>query len=266
MYMPIKSNIFNISSYNAQRMDDLTKLSSGLWRFPNLSFKDETIIGVKIGILHAEITNSIYIVNENNNILYINDSITGLLTVTFNVGQYSINSFIDAFNLLTPPGYSMSYNKVTNKVSVLGPNAFSILASSPCRYILGISDADLSSVANSVTFPFCVNLLPTVRYNIRSSAFKINNFGSDNSSDILLTLQNTGSNLSRSLYYNYGSLKFDLNIDNLSVFDLRITDDYGFLLNFNGSPWYITFQIDVEYLEKPKPRTFEQLLTQVAGK
>jgi len=264
--MPTRSNIYNISSYNAKRMDDSTKLSSGIWSFPNLSFKGETIIGVKIGILHAEITNSIYIVNENNNILYINDSITGLLTITFNVGQYNMNTFIDMFNLLTPVGYSMTYNKTTNKVTVLGPNAFTILQTSTCKYILGISNTNLASVANSVTFPFCVNLLPTSRYNIRSTAFKIGNFGSDNSSDILLTLQNTGGNLSRSLYYNYGSLKFDLNIENLTTFDLRITDDYGFLLNFNGSPWYITFQIDVEYLEKPKPPTFEQILANVGGK
>jgi hypothetical protein len=170
------------------------------------------------------------------------------------------------FNLLTPVGYSMTYNKITNKVTVVGPNAFSILQTSTCKYILGISDTNLDSVANSVTFPFAVNLLPTARYNIRSTAFKIGNFGSDNSSDILLTLQNTGANLSRSLYYNYGSLKFDLNIENLTAFDLRITDDYGFLLNFNGSPWYITFQIDIEYLEKPKPPTFEQILAQVGGK
>ena len=259
--MPVRSRIYNISSYNSKSIVDKTALSSGIWSFPNLSFVGEDILGVKIGILHCEIPNTIYIVNANNNILYIDDSVSGLLTVTFGIGNYNINSFIDAFNLLTPVGYSMTYSKVTNKVSVLGPRAFSILASSPCKYILGISDSNLASVANSVTFPFCVNLLPTSRFNIRSTVFKIGNYGSDGSSDILLTIQNTGGNLARSLYQNYGDLKFHLDIENLSAFDIRITDDYGFLLNFNGSPWYVTFQIDIEYVEKPKPPTFAQLIS-----
>ena len=264
--MPVRSNIYNISSFNAKHLEDKTKLSSGIWNFPNLSFTGEDILGVKISILHAEISNTIYIVNENNNVLYINDSVSGVLTVTFAVGQYNINSFIDAFNLLTPVGYSMTYSKVTNKVTVLGPRPFSILATSPCKYILGISDTDLASAGNQVVFPFCVNLLPTARFNIRSSAFKVGNFGTDGSTDILLTIQNTGGSLARSLYQNYGDLKFQLDVENLSAFDLRITDDYGFLLNFNGSPWFITFQIDVEYVEKPKPPTFQDILNLAGGK
>ena len=259
--MPTRSRIYNISSFNARSIVDKTKLSSGIWTFPNLSFVGEDILSVRISVLHCEIPNTIYVVNENNNILYINDSISGLLTITFTVGNYNMNSFIDMFNLLTPVGYSMTYNKNTNKVSVLSPNSCSILATSPCKYILGISDTNISSVANVVVFPFCVNLLPTARFNLRSQAFKIGNYGADGSSDIILTVQNTGGALARSLYQNYGDLKFKLDIDNLQSFDFRITDDYGFLLNFNGSPWYITFQIDVEYVEKPKPPTFAQLMS-----
>lgn len=257
--MPTRSRIYNISSFNYKSIVDKTKLSSGIWAFPNLSFVGEDILSSKISILHAEISNTIYIVNENNNVLYIDDSVS-VITVTFAVGQYNINSFIDAFNLLTPVGYSMTYSKVTNRVTVLGPSPFTILEISPCKYILGISDSNLVSVSNSVEFPFCVNLLPTSRFNIRSTAFKIGNYGSDGSSDIILTVQNNGSPLGRCLYQNYGDLKFHLDIDNLQAFDIRITDDYNFLLNFNGSPWFITFQIDVEYVEKPKPASFAQLI------
>jgi hypothetical protein len=81
--MPIKTNLYNISSYNYKKMDDLTKLSSGIWTFPNLSFHNEDILGVSISVLHAEFPNTIYIINEGNNKLIINDSITGVQTITF---------------------------------------------------------------------------------------------------------------------------------------------------------------------------------------
>jgi hypothetical protein len=51
-----------------------------------------------------------------------------------------------------------------------------------------------------------------------------------------------------------------LDVSSLQSFDFRITDDYNNLLNFNGAPWYVTFQLDIEYVEKPKPLTFEQVL------
>ena len=258
--MPTRSNIYNISSFNYKKMDDLTKLSNGIWTFPNLSFHNEEILNVYISILHSEFSNTIYIVNENNNKLFINDIITGLQTITFSVGNYNVNNFMDMFNLLTPAGYSMSYNKITNKLSVVGPNSFSILASSTCTYILGLGASDLSSISNSVTFPFCINLLPTARFNLRSTAFRIGNFGVNNSNDLLITIQNTGGTLSRCLYQNYGDLKFKLDVSSLQSFDFRITDDYNNLLNFNGAPWYVTFQLDIEYVEKPKPLTFEQVL------
>jgi hypothetical protein len=259
--MPTRSRIYNISSFNYKSIVDKTKLSSGVWAFPNLSFVGEDIISVKISVLHAEITNAIYIVNENNNDLYIQDSVNGLLTTTFNVGNYTMTSFIDMFNLLTPVGYSMTYDKTTLKCTVLGPRPFSILENSPCKYILGIGDTNLASAGNSVTFPHAVNLLPTARFNLRSQAFKIGNTAADGSNDLLLTIQNTGAILGRSLYQNYGDLKFHLDIDNLQAFDFRITDDFGFLLNFNGSLWDVTFQIDIEYVEKPKPPTFAQLIS-----
>ena len=32
-----------------------------------------------------------------------------------------------------------------------------------------------------------------------------------------------------------------------------MTDDRNQLINFNNVNWYMTFQIDIEYLEVPKP-------------
>jgi len=264
--MPTRTNIYNISSFNYKKMDNLTKLSSGIWEFPKLSFKNEDIVNVYISVLHAEFVNSTYIINQNNNVLLINDSLNGLQTVTLNVGNYNVNNFITMFGSVAPTSYTCNYSSITNKLSIFGPRAFSILSSSSCNSILGIGPSDISSALNTVTFPFSLNLLPVARFNLRSTVFNIGNFASDNSTDVLLSIQNNGSIGSRLLYSNFGALRFQLNIDNLTAFDFRITDDYNNLLDFNGSPWYVTFQIDVEYLEKPKPPSFQEIINDIGGR
>ena len=264
--MPTKTNIYNISSFNYQKMDDLTKLSSGIWEFPKLSFKNEDILNVYISVLHAEFVNSTYIINQNNNVLLIDDSVNGLQTINLTIGNYNINSFISMFATVAPTGYTINYSSITNKLTVYGPRAFTVLASSSSNGILGIGASDISSSLNAATFGYCVNLLPVARFNLRSTIFNIGNFASDNSTDVLLSIQNNGSIGSRLLYSNFGALRFQLNIDNLTAFDFRITDDNNNLLDFNGSPWYVTFQIDVEYLEKQKPPSFQEIINDIGGR
>ena len=72
---------------------------------------------------------------------------------------------------------------------------------------------------------------------MHSTIFNIGNFASDFSTDVLLSIQNNGSIGSRLLFSNFGALRFQLNIDNLTAFDIRITDDYNLNnnSNFNGS-------------------------------
>ena len=63
----LTTRLYNINSKNYKSINSLSSLSSGLWSFPNLNFQDDDIISVYISILHAEIPNSFYSINENNN-------------------------------------------------------------------------------------------------------------------------------------------------------------------------------------------------------
>jgi len=257
----LTTKLYNINSKNYKSINSLNALSSGLWSFPNLNFQDDDIISVYISILHAEIPNSFYIINENNNKLIINS-----ITYTLIPGNYNTKTFIEMVKALLPIGYIITYSTTTNKFTFQYTTLFTISVLSTCKNIVGLSSSDvLGTVENNftVTLPNSFNFLPTAKINIRSSSFNIGNFGADNSTDIFLTVQNNGLQSGRILYQNYSNLKYRLEQYNLQQFDLRFTDDSNNLLIFNGVDWFITFQIDIEYKPKEKPLSFQQIINSV---
>jgi hypothetical protein len=253
------TRLYNINSKNYKSINSVNSLSSGLWTFPNLNFQDDDIISAYISILHAEIPNSFYIINENNNKLIIDG-----ITYTLVLGNYNVKTFIDMVTILLPIGYIITYSTTTNKFTFEYTTIFTISKNSTCKNLIGLVDDISGTVPNSfkVTMPNSFNFLPTAKINIRSSSFNINNFGADNSTDIFLTVQNNGLQSGRILYQNYSNLKYRLEQYNLQQFDIRFTDDSNNLLVFNGVDWFITFQIDLEYKPKEKLLSFNQIVNQ----
>ena len=257
-YTMLTTRLYNINSKNYKSINSLSSLSSGLWSFPNLNFQDDDIISVYISILHAEIPNSFYIINENNNKLIINSTVYTLIS-----GNYNTKTFISMVTPLLPVGYIITYSTTTNKFTFQYTTIFTINKESTCKSLIGLSTSDeFGTVPNNftVTMPNSFNFLPTSKINVRSSSFNIGNFGADNSTDIFLTIQNNGLQSGRILYQNYSNLKYRLESYNLQQFDLRFTDDSNNLLIFNGVDWFITFQIDIEYKPKEKPLSFQQIV------
>jgi len=251
-----KTNIYAISSKNYKSMDNLEFLSSGIWSFPNLSFENEDIVNVNLSIFHAELPNTFQIVNYTNNKL-----VTSLGTFTFTKGNYNIVNFITMALSILPVGFSITYSSTVNKLTFGYTSSFTIYASqSTINPLIGLGNSNI--IGSSFTLPYSVNLLPIARINLKSKAFQLNNFSSSNSGDLILTIQNNGSQNGRILYQNYDGSSFKLNIKNLSAFDLRFTDDDDNLINFNAVDWFISFKIEMECLEKPKPPTFEQIINQ----
>jgi hypothetical protein len=170
------------------------------------------------------------------------------------------------FNTIATNGYTLAYNGSTNKLTLTSTQSFTVLVNqSTCNYILGLGNSNFNSIGLSATFPFCINLLPTAVFSVKSTTFNIGNFGADNSSDIFLTIQNNGSNGSRCLYSNYSGIKYKLDSPNLSVFDIKIIDEHANLVNFNGVDWTITFQLDILFRDKQPLPKFENVINSVSG-
>jgi hypothetical protein len=127
--------------------------------------------------------------------------------------------------------------------------------------IMGLGRNDLTGT--SITFPNVVNFIPLQRINFRSNYFKFGCYStSDNSNDIFLPLQNNAGQNSIINYVNQTQNKFLIQDRNITTFIINVSDDYGNLINFNGVDWYMTIQIDIDYLETPKLSNFGNMLTQ----
>lgn len=259
-----KINIYQFSPLNAKKITNGSYLSSGLWSFPNIDLSDDGIYNAYISLQHAEIPNSTYIVNYSNNILKLQTTTFGIITITCPEGNFNVLNFISTINaLLSSYNFSFSYNNITNKLTLTNNvESFIVLTSSTIKNIIGIGDVDLSSGVGSLTFPNVVNFLPTSRIQIRSSFFSsIGNYGIFNNSDLLFSLQNTGSQTARCLFQNYNGQKFLLdNFKGLSVFDMRLTDDSGNDLDFHGVPFYLSFQIEIVYKSKKEKLSFNDII------
>jgi len=246
-----KSRLFNISSLVGRINGDFC--SQIRVDLPDLTFHLDHIQNAYLSVVHCEVANSFYIVNYTNNQFVLNGT-----TYTLTRGNYNVNTFITMILTLLPVGYGITYNSAITKFTITHTTTdFTVNASSnesTVNSIMGLGKVDITSTALSLTFPNVVNFIPLQRINFRSNYF---NFGcystSDGSSDIFLPLQNNAGQNSVINYVNQTQAKFLIQDRNITSFIISVTDDLNRFVNFNGVDWYMTIQIDVDYLETPRP-------------
>jgi hypothetical protein len=246
-----KSRLFNISS-TVGRMNGAfcSQIQVDL---PDLTFHLDHVQNAYLSVVHAEVANSFYIVNYTNNQFVLNGT-----TYTLTRGNYNVNTFIVMLLALLPVGYGLTYNSATTKLTMTNTTTdFTVNASSinsTVNSIMGLGTSDITSAGLTLTFPNVVNFIPLQRINFRSNYF---NFGcystSDGSSDIFLPLQNNAGQNSVINYNNQTQSKFLIQDRNITSFVISVTNDDNQLINFNGVDWYMTIQIDIDYLETPRP-------------
>ena len=260
--LKIKSRIFNLSSSSFSVAYNGTMMSSGKFIIPNFINHNENVNRVYLMVSHAEVPNAFYLVNQYNNILYINS-----VAYTIPSGNYNASNLMTTLLNLLPASFSITYSSIFQKYTISSTSTFTIsyLNSSISR-IMGLNrTSDMVGVlANdkyTVTLPNCVNFLPTARLNVRSSILQLENFQSnDSSSDILLSLQNNASQNGVITYTNRSNLKYHVDLECVNEIDIRVTDDSNRELDFNGVSWFLTLRVDYEYKFIPTTNTFSKII------
>lgn len=252
-----KTRVFNISSATATNDSFKSIVNVSL---PDLTFHLDNIQNAYMSVNHCEVANSFYVVNYTNDVIVINS-----IAYTIPRGNYNVNTFIAELLLLLPVGFGITYSSITTKFTFTNTTTnFTINASSSLSTInkvIGLGTTDITSVALTLTLPYVVNFLPLPRINFRSNFLKLNNYSStDNSSDIFLSLQNNAPQNSVIYYNNQTTTKNLIEDRNITSFVIYVTDDYNRLINFNNVDWYMTIQIDMEYLELPKLTSIGNIL------
>jgi len=244
-----KSRIFNISSANATNGSFKSDVRIQL---PDLTFHSTNIQNAYLSVIHAEICNSMYIVRYTNDVFVLNG-----VSYTIARGNYNVNSFITQILSQLPVGYAMTYSAITSRITMTHTTTdFTVNANSPLsniNTIMGLGNDALTSSSLTLTFPYVVNFLPIPRINFRSSYLKTGNYNSgDSSSDVFLCLQNNAGQNSVINYVNQTMSRYLIEDRNITQFNIRVTDEASNLINFNNVDWFMSFQIDIEYLEEPK--------------
>jgi hypothetical protein len=240
---------FNISSKGANNGSFKSDVSISL---PDLHFNERDIVNVLFSVDHAEVCNSYYLINENNNDIVINN-----IVYSVQFGNYNVNNFITALTSVIPSGFIITYSSITNKLTFNYTSNFTINAgSSNCTIndIIGLGNINITSSGNSLVMPYVVNFLPLARINFRSNFFKFNNYSTtDNSTDIFLSLQNSAPPIGVVYYVNQTNTNFIINDMNITVININVTDDNNNLINFNNVDWYMTFTIKIDYKDLNDP-------------
>jgi hypothetical protein len=245
------SRVFNLGSNSVIKSYNGSMKSNIEVQFPNVYFKDKIVREIMLSVTHAEIPNSFYLVNATNNTLVINAS-----SFTIPPGNYNVLNFITAItSFLSGLGISISYNSVTNKYTFSSLTSFTIQTTSTCKQFIGMGSTALTGTI--VVSPYVCNFLPLSRLLIRSTAFSTTNYnGADQSSDLLLSVQNSSASGSLILWNNYSQLKYDItHVDNINIVDLQVTDDGGNFIDFNNCDWFLTFRIEYIYEMPQNPIT-----------
>lgn len=218
---------------------------------------DDSIEYVTVEMPYAVLTNSNYIVNENNNKLVVTWG-GSTNTYTLILGNYTVSTFTALLYTYLPSasGWTITTNSTTNTYTFsLSTGAFSFLGTSTCDYIIGFSGT-VSSVANTIIMSRTYCFLPIPRFiihcNILNDGINLGTNSSVACSDVLASIPNTARNNGQVIYENNSGsfLVKNLNIGNIEI---SITDDNNRLINFLGISSYfqLKFTIFRRYIQKP---------------
>lgn len=201
-------------------------------------------------ILNFSCPNSLYIINEYNNLL----SISTINAVTYNIliplGNYNSRNFISTLLTLLPTGFSITLNNISNKFTISYTTDFTINSNSTVYDVMGFSSGiSYTSVAGTLILPFTCNFNGLASFNIAIENLNTGNYDSFNKSPgpivQSIPIQNGAAQI---IYYktNNYSFQIDYSVDYL---DISLKDDLNRFINLNNKDWNMTicFECLVEF-------------------
>jgi hypothetical protein len=150
-----------------------------------------------LGISHAEIPVSWYIINDSNNKLVINVNNTGNVEYILTNGNYNGNSFKVMLLSKLGLGWTITLSQSTGKYTLtyaVDLNDFIVNGFlSTCNILMGFNkNTNYYSQYLSLTLPNPCNFLGTSRINIKSSVLQLDNLDSSTNghSGNIISMQN----------------------------------------------------------------------------
>lgn len=252
-----EKKIININSNDATIFRNSSFLSDLTFSFPNILSRDDDVEFLEGGLESAVFPVSFYIINYSNNIFNYTIFHLGVYTnysITIPVGNYDYKTlFTEMTTLFNANGHSftltlnetsgimtMEYHPTSGRVFYRINHSLST-----CFRVLGFDyKTDYFPTANILLAPFALNLLGIKKLKIYCPQFSSSNLDTTNyaTTTLISTVINDQPPWGQINYYNNtGESGSKLRVFEMNNIDIRVTDEYGALVNFNNCDWSMTF-------------------------
>jgi hypothetical protein len=211
---------------------------------------DQSVDYVEVSLPYACIPNSSYNISSKNNMLNMTID-TFNYTFLFPSGNYTVNTFMQAWATIVPVSISISYSSITSKFTLTSSSyPFSVNEASTIDYVIGFSTTTVSSISLPYTLvmPRCVDFLPEPVYNICcpeiNNGQALANGGVFQFSNILATIPNAGKLGVQTVYQNTGD-DFILKSSSYNQITIQILSDEGEYIDFNGLATFFALRFKI---------------------
>ena len=200
--------------------------------------------------------NSIYNVNSSNNKFYVSTLKSGVVTnvtITIPNGNYSIISILQYLNTaLAVEHMDFTYLDTLFKINITSSagHTFHLMnGANNCFRLLGFVNYNTTTYVDNLTSDSIINLggtqvlyisLENVNLSSNTSKQNINtNIIEAITVDVLIGSSQSFSNTNNS--------KFKVNENFINSINIRIFDEYGYLVDFNSVDWFISIGVIFSY-------------------
>ena len=212
-------------------------------------------------------TNSMYNVSIYSNIFYFGlaSNAYAIQSVTITRANYDIASLIVALNLIGN-GFIFVYDSQTLKITVSNAVNFKLYNSSyNILKVIGFSNAIQTSVLKTMTSDNIINLIGSQMLYLSLPNLSMNSYGVKRSivNNSVSTIASIPVSAIQGDTQTYTSdLHHKINDKIISFIEVRLTDESGNEINFNGIDWYLNLSFAFTYKKEYKKPTY---LTDVQG-
>ncbi len=198
-------------------------------------------VEMRLSIVNAQIPVSWYLINGTNNNIIINGT-----SYFFKQGNYNVNSFIVEWSNSIGPGWTLSYDAITNKIKFIFTSSFTFSDGDNSIFSI-IGFAKLTTSLLSLTSPFVVNFAGITRLHLKSETFNLGNCDSfkksQNRTLSIIPVSSIGSGYI--LYHNYTQYSNIFKNSSIGTIGIEFLDDNKNYIDFHNIDWSCTLQFDL---------------------
>ena len=243
-----ETRFINIYSSDGISQNDDSMLSNMTFNFKSIVQDLDDNVDIKVCVDNAQFPYSFYNITAYNNTLnYTYSGITYIMIIApGNYNEYNLATQMMSQFLLNSITISITFSKITGKMTFISTNDFSFLSSSLFT-ILGFKlNVNYSSSSFLLTGIFPMSILGSRKLKICSDKLSLSNMDSfSKSQSVIQFIPVNCLPFGMILYSNPNDKQCTIKSTTIDEVDIKILDDYNRPVNFNGVHWCITLAITV---------------------